>query len=65
MTVLVTMRHCRIAKVCAKDGVIPFFKRHPELDKREFIKRGLPVEQIEATGDVIALRVAKVARDGR
>lgn len=60
---LITMKDARAAGICSK-GVRDFFQRSG-LDYSEFLKNGLPVEEIEATGDLIALRVTKVARDGR
>lgn len=64
MTTLVTMRDVRRAGVCGS-GVVEFFKRYPQLDKREFFRNGLPAEQLEATGDLIALRVIEAAKNGQ
>lgn len=58
--VLVYMRHLREAKICA-DGAKKWFKHH-DIDIRR-LKAGLPVEVIEATGDKMALDVAKIARE--
>lgn len=60
---LVNMRHVRQAKMCSR-GARAFFERH-NLDWQKFLEEGLPVEQIEATGDAMALEVAKVAKNGR
>lgn len=60
---LVTMLHVRQAKMCSR-GARAFFERH-NLDWQKFLEEGLPVEQIEATGDAMALEVAKVAKNGR
>ncbi len=58
--VVVKMEHVRAAKMCSR-GARAFFERH-NLDWNTFIHEGLPVEQIEATGDAMALQVAEVAR---
>lgn len=59
-TVLVKMEHVRAAKMCSR-GARAFFVRHG-LDWERFLRDGLPVEQIEATGDAMALQVVEVAR---
>lgn len=61
--ILVTMQHVRQAKMCSR-GARAFFERH-NLDWQKFLDEGLPVEQIEATGDAMALQVVKVAKNGR
>lgn len=61
--ILVTMQHVRKAKMCSR-GARAFFERH-NLDWQKFLDEGLPVEQIEATGDAMALQVAEVAKNGR
>jgi len=62
--IMVTMQHVYMSHGCAR-GTLTFLKRH-DLDYRKFfLDGGLPVEQIEATGDAMALRVAEVARNGR
>lgn len=58
--VLVRMEHVRAARMCSR-GARAFFIRH-NLDWDEFLRGGLPVELIEATGDAMALQVAEVAR---
>lgn len=58
--VLVKMEHVRASKMCSR-GARAFFQRH-NLDWNTFIREGLPIEQIEATGDAMALQVAEVAR---
>lgn len=58
--IVVKMEHVRAAKMCIR-GARAFFERH-NLDWNTFIREGLPVEQIEATGDAMALQVAEVAR---
>lgn len=57
--VLVYLRHIRAAKICAS-GMKEWFD-HNGIDWRR-LKTGLPVEELEATGDKLALDVAKIAR---
>lgn len=57
----VKMNHIRAAKMCSR-GARQWFERHG-LDWSTFLREGLPVEEIEATGDAMALRVARVARE--
>lgn len=59
----VKMIHVRQAKMCSR-GARAFFEKH-NLDWQKFLDEGLPVEIIEATGDAMALQVAKVAKNGR
>lgn len=61
--ILVTMADVRAAKMCSR-GARAFFQRH-NLDWQTFIKVGLPIEVIEATGDAMALQVCEVARGRR
>lgn len=58
--VVVYMRHVREAKLCAR-GAREWFAHHG-LPYGAFLSDGLPVEMIEATGDQMALDVARVAR---
>lgn len=58
--ILVSMKHVRQTHMCSH-GARAFFKRHG-LDWNTFLKHGLPVELIEATGDAMALKVAECAR---
>lgn len=60
MTVLVTMRDIRAAKMCGP-GTRNFFKRH-KMNWQEFITNGLPEEDFIATGDAMAMQVVEVAR---
>ena len=57
---MVKMEHVRAARMCSR-GARAFFLRH-SLDWEAFLREGLPAEQIEATGDAMAIRVAEVAR---
>ena len=57
--ILVYMAHIRAERLCA-DGMKEWFEHH-NLDWRQ-LKEGIPVEEIEATGDQMALDVAKRAR---
>lgn len=56
----VTMRHVRKCKMCSR-GARSFFERHG-LDWTEFLKQGVPVEDLEQTGDAMAIQVAAAAR---
>lgn len=58
--VIVRTRHMREGKMCV-NGSREWFE-HRGLNWREFVKNGLPVEIIEATGDETALRVCRIAR---
>lgn len=60
MTVMVTMKDIRAAKMCG-GGTRRFFKKHG-MDWQEFSKNGLPEEQFIATGDAMAMQVVEVAR---
>lgn len=60
MTVIVKLEHMRELGYCSR-GARYFFQLH-NLDWSKFIKEGLPAEDIEATGDVLALKVVEVAR---
>jgi hypothetical protein len=55
------MRHMRQAGYCSR-GVRAFFERHA-LDWSAFLKGGIPAAALEATGDAMAARVAKLARE--
>jgi len=61
--IIVTMRDVRAVHMCS-GGARKFFERH-KLDWSKFVREGLPVETIEATGDAMALQVAEVARGRR
>lgn len=58
--VKVTMRHVRQCKMCSR-GARAFFARHG-LDWSEFLSGGLPVEDLEKTGDAMAMQVVATAR---
>lgn len=60
-TILVTGEHIREARLCVR-GARQWFALH-HLDFDHFIRHGYPVEVIEATGDVLGLKVAQIARD--
>lgn len=60
--ILVKPQHCRQMRYCAR-GTRLFFKRHG-LDYSKFITVGIPAEELEKTGDAMALEVVKVARNG-
>ena len=61
MSVLVRMCHIRKAVMCSR-GSRAFFKKHG-LDWSTFLKEGIPAEELEATGDAMAIKVCKVARE--
>lgn len=61
--VKVTMRHIREARMCSK-GARAFFETHG-LDWQEFLREGIDSDKLEATGDIMALNVVKVAKNGR
>lgn len=58
---IVTLEHCRRLRYCAR-GMRAFFARHG-LDWTAFRARGLPADEIEATGDAMAIRAAALARE--
>lgn len=58
--VVVHMRHIRKTHLCAS-GAKAWFAQH-DIDMRR-LKAGIPVEEIEATGDKMALDVAAAARE--
>jgi hypothetical protein len=59
----VTMRDVRAAKMCSS-GARYFFRKH-NLDWSQFLKYGISVEELEITGDAMAMRVVEVARGRR
>lgn len=59
--VIVTMRHVRKAHMCAR-GARQWFDRYG-LDYAQFLREGLPADQLLATGCALARRVVEVARD--
>lgn len=66
--IIVRVKHVRAAMFCTR-GMRDWLVLHG-FDVTDFVKNGMPVEQMEATGDAMALRVAAVARkeaeeDGR
>lgn len=58
--VIVRMRHVRMATQCSR-GARAWFKRHG-LDWTRFLREGIAAEQLEATGDAMAMKVCEVAR---
>lgn len=62
-TTIVRMVHVRQAKMCSS-GAREFFARHG-LNWQDFLKNGINAETLRATGDAMALRVVKVAENGR
>lgn len=55
-----TMRHIRQCRMCSR-GTRAFFIKHG-LDWSEFLRSGVPVEDLEQTGDTMAIQVAQAAR---
>ena len=56
------MSDIRKAKMCAR-GCRAFFLRHG-FDFQDFLKNGIDIERIRATGDPMAMQVVKVVEDG-
>lgn len=54
------MKHLRAANFCNREPRL-FFKQQG-WSWQQFLDEGLPVEQVEASGDPMALRVAAIAR---
>lgn len=63
----VHVRHVRGALLCTR-GMRQWLQSNG-FDITEFVKHGVPVEKLEATGDAFALKVCAIARkeaeDGR
>lgn len=57
------MSDIRKANMCAR-GCRAFFLRNG-FDFQDFLKNGIDVEKVRATGDVMALQVIKVVEDGQ
>lgn len=54
------VRHVRGEKLCSAGGR-EFFRRY-DLDWNDFLTNGIPVSELEKTGDYFALKVAARAR---
>lgn len=67
MSVIVQMRHIRAAKLCAR-GSRHWFETNG-FSWADFVANGKPADELEATGDALALQVVAIARqeaaDGR
>lgn len=66
MTIMVTMAHARAASldgvgVLCAPGIRRWCQRY-DINIRDFVEQGLPIERVEAIGDAWALRVAAIAR---
>lgn len=57
---IITMRHVRAAGMCSR-GARAFAQRH-DLDMARFLRDGIPAEQLEATGDAMAIKLVEIAR---
>lgn len=58
---IVTIEHMRAAGYCSS-GAREFARRHG-LDWLGFVRDGIPVEQLLATGDAMAEQVARIANE--
>lgn len=56
----VTMAHIRRVNFCSR-GARAFFERYG-LDWSAFLREGIPVSELEATGDALASRVCVLVR---
>lgn len=66
MTIMVTMRHARGARLDGKPvtcapGIRAWCERHG-VDLRQLAHEGLPIEQVEAIDDAFAKRAVALAR---
>lgn len=59
--IMVTMRHVRLAGLCA-NNLRRYFAPIGGDALRRFCTDGLPIAEVEGYGDAIALKVAAVAR---
>jgi len=57
----VYIRHIRAANLCAS-GARDWF-RHYGFDWSDFLTNGKPAEELDATGDAMALKVTAIARE--
>jgi hypothetical protein len=55
-----TIADVRAARLCARG--LRVWLAHHGFDYLDFLERGLRVSELEATGDLFALKVAQVAR---
>lgn len=60
---IVTHRDLQAIRYCNK-GARKFFRRH-NLDWSEFMKNGLPEEELIRTGDAMAIRLVESTRERR
>lgn len=60
LPIIVTIAHVRGAKQCAY-GAREWFKHH-NLDFRDFLENGMPIEKAEAINDLMARHVVAYAR---
>jgi len=58
---MVRMEHLRRLKFCSR-GAREFCQQHG-LDWSRLVREGLPVEEVAATGDAMALMLVEVARE--
>lgn len=60
MTILVKLEHARGVGYCARG--MRLFAQQNDLDWNRFITEGIPAEELEATGDAMAIEAATNAR---
>jgi hypothetical protein len=58
--IIVTVAHVRAEKLCTR-GMREWLAHHG-IEIGDFVKNGIPIETLEATGDALALRVCARAR---
>jgi hypothetical protein len=63
VTTIVLHRHIRELGYCNR-GARAFFSRH-DLDWAAFLRSGIAAEQLERTGDAMALKAVAHAKGGR
>lgn len=57
----ITMTHIRQANLCSS-GTRAWFEKQG-FSWPDFLKNGISIEKFEATGDALALRVVKIAKE--
>lgn len=61
--IIITMVDVRKARMCSQ-GARQFFQTH-DLDWQDFLDNGILASKLVETNDSMALKVVKVAQDGR
>lgn len=57
-------KHIRAAGMCMLPGAKTWFERYG-LDWKDFIRNGVAIEDVIATGDELGMQVVRIARDGQ